>query len=98
MAAVSIRCSLALLVLLATGFTAHAQDSAPDIDRLAQDLSSDDVNERRDAAYELKQLGPRAKAAVPALTRALEDRDPQVWFESIQALARIGPEAAEADR
>ncbi len=61
-----------------------------------QRLSSDDTQERREAAYELADLGPDAKEAVPALIKALDDRDTQVWAEATGALARIGPDAAAA--
>jgi HEAT repeat protein len=59
-------------------------------------MSSEDKVERRDASYRLSQMGPDAQKAVPVLIKALEDRDDQIWFNAITALARIGPGAKEA--
>jgi HEAT repeat protein len=58
-----------------------------------QDTSSDT---RRQAAYALGQLGPKARAAVPALIEATGDRDGQVIWYALDALGRIGPAAREA--
>jgi HEAT repeat protein len=52
--------------------------------------------ERVQAALLLAELGPEATAAVPALTRALKDRDPLIREAAASALARIGPAAKEA--
>lgn len=42
----------------------------------------------------LAQFGPAASAAVPELTRALEDRDPRIRWFAAEALGQIGPAAA----
>src|ERR1044072_1530303 len=81
------------LSIFATAFGQTEDKSIPD---LIKDLSSSKVDDRRDAAYELTKRGAAAKEAVPALTKAVNDDDEQVWFHSMQALARIGPDAGEA--
>src|SRR5262249_3675626 len=44
----------------------------------------------------LARVGPEAKAAVPALTQALEDRSPLVRMNAAYALGKIGPAARAA--
>jgi FOG: HEAT repeat len=44
----------------------------------------------------LRQLGPAAKAAIPALIETLNDREPPVRVEASLALAAIGTEAVPA--
>ena len=41
-------------------------------------------------------MGPAAKAAVPAITKLLDDKDPEVRMQSALALAEIGPDAIDA--
>lgn len=66
------------------------------VEELAQELLNGSERERRDAAYELDQMGADAAAAVPALIKALDDSQQQVWFHSIQLLAKIGPASEPA--
>lgn len=73
-----------------------AEPRKPNLIPLLEGLKSGDKTERREASYRLSQLGADAKAAVPDLIKALEDSEDQVWFNSITALARIGPAATEA--
>jgi HEAT repeat protein len=54
------------------------------------------AKERLQAAKLLADLGPEAKAAVPALVRALKDKDPFIREAAAGALGRIGPAAKEA--
>ena len=51
---------------------------------------------RARAATLIAYLGPKAKAAVPALSAALSDQDPEVRRELLFALAAIGPDSAPA--
>ncbi len=78
------------------GLASLADNSAPSVDKLTEQLASHDLTVRRDAAYQLSNLGPAAKPALPALLKALDDEDKQVWFFAIGAIAAIGPEAQDA--
>jgi len=52
-------------------------------------LGAADARVREDAADRLAALGPRARAAVPALRAVLNDRDVQVRHSAAQALWAI---------
>ncbi|MGI9473834.1 MAG: HEAT repeat domain-containing protein, partial [Rubripirellula sp.] len=86
---------LCLLLLLLVG-PATAQDADISVEQLAERLQSVELDERRDAAYELARRGPAALPALKALIVGLSDRDEQVWMQSTMAIARIGGEASEA--
>ena len=66
------------------------------IEELIEQLKSSDIQERRDAAWELAELGEAATPAIPALTVALHDKDAQVVAESTRALAAMGSAAESA--
>jgi len=51
---------------------------------------------RNSAAYSIARMGPAAKAAVPALIRALHDPEAAVRFPVCIALREIGPDARDA--
>jgi HEAT repeat protein len=55
-----------------------------------------DVVLRRKLTYALSQIGPEAKAAVPALAQAVSDPDFHVRGNAVRALGAIGPDAAAA--
>ncbi len=86
---------LAAFLLLGAALPA-AETTPSDPLRLAEQLAASDVRIRRDASYFLEKLGPKAKPALPALIRALDDPDKQVWSNAVSALANLGPDAAEA--
>jgi HEAT repeat protein len=52
-------------------------------------LGDKEVRVRQEAARFLGQLGPDAKAAIPALTKALRDEDEEVSKAAIEALGKI---------
>ena len=70
--------------------------AAAQVDELISDLVDGGKVARREAARSLALIGPEAKAAVPALARALDDDEVQVFFWSATALANLGPAAHEA--
>src|SRR5262245_59382212 len=59
-------------------------------------LTSEKVEERRQAAEALAKLGPAAKTAVADLAKALRDSDSKVRSWSASALGHIGAEAKAA--
>ncbi|MFP6633260.1 MAG: HEAT repeat domain-containing protein [Planctomycetota bacterium] len=85
-----------LLLALLPSPAVFAQGKATDPVQLAERLSSSSKEARRQAAFELAQLGKKAEPALAALVKALGDRDQQVLFQVAQALAGIGPPAEAA--
>ncbi len=73
-----------------------AEDAPAQIEKLTKQLTVSEVPARRDAAYQLGKMGAAAKPAVPALIKALQDQDKQVWFFALGALTELGPDAREA--
>jgi HEAT repeat protein len=67
-----------------------------DVQGLILRLEVSDVYTRVWGARELGKLGPKGKAAVPALIQALDDESPDVRKEVAAALGKIGPDANEA--
>lgn len=94
--------SLLLSILLLTSGIAIAPQSIAqekNVTELIDDLSSGDDRSRRDAAMFLSKLAAEtsdAVEAVPALVKALDDSEQQVWFHSVTALSRLGHDAAPA--
>lgn len=60
------------------------------------DLSAAAPLTRSQAAYAISALGPKAKSAVPALIKELDDPAPTARYPVIYALGEIGPDAKEA--
>jgi HEAT repeat protein len=59
-------------------------------------LQDEDARIRRNAAVAIGRIGPKAKSAVPGLTKLLGDSEPVVRNNALQALGRIGPSAKSA--
>ena len=83
------------LCLIASIPNVLCQDQ-PDVLALGQLLKHPKKEERREAAYELMQLGDASAPAVRQLVRAMGDDDDQVWTRVVMSLAAIGPKAAYA--
>ena len=74
-----------------------SDDSEEDVavrDRMLQ-LESPQDFARQEAAQELAKMGPRARAAIPALQKALNDNNVSVRMTSAEALAAMAPEVRE---
>lgn len=67
--------------------------AADDVAAIAARL---DTERAREAAEQLAELGPAAKAAVPQLVAALCKEDPELQWRAGWALSRMGREAAPA--
>jgi HEAT repeat protein len=63
---------------------------------LGESLKDPDRVVRFNSAHALQHMGPHTKAALPALTAALGDSDPEVREAVYVALRQIGPEARQA--
>jgi HEAT repeat protein len=70
--------------------------TASSVAQLIERLQSGELQDRREAAWDLAEFGPEAAPAVAALAQAAADGDPQVANGALQALGRIGPAAAVA--
>lgn len=78
------------IVVLATleGYT-HALRSIPDVKSLVELLNEPNAMTRLYAVRTLGEVGPEAKAAIPALKFAVKDDDPAVRTAAEKALARV---------
>jgi HEAT repeat protein len=94
--AVALSACACVIFFAASHFAPAAEDAGAQADKLTKQLASSEFAVRRDAAYQLGKMGVAAKPAVPALIKALQDDDRQVWAFAVAALAEIGPEAREA--
>jgi HEAT repeat protein len=74
---------------------ADGTGAASDTEKLIQQVGDDDLLVRIRALEALAKMGPRAKAAVPALIEALQDEQ-MVRIRAIAALKNVGPEAKAA--
>ena len=67
------------------------------LDEWISDLRSTSRSKRSEAAWALAYFGPEAKAAVPDLIEIIRiDKDDPLQLNSVEALGRIGPDAAPA--
>src|SRR5262245_32371792 len=79
---------LASLILLAGAASAAEEAQVRD---LVAKLTGPDNTARRQAAQELGELGTEAKSALPALRKALADKDLFVRRFAALALGKVGP-------
>lgn len=92
---------LRLVLLLSATLTMNASgqggETPPEttLGELIHQLQDEDLVARMSAAVALGDLGPRAKQAIPALAKVVQDsnEDHNVHSRAVQALASIGPEA-----
>lgn len=68
------------------------------VPNLAEELVHPDVRVRRSALDVLEMSGSLALPALPALTRALRDRDRFVRWSAIRTVGRLGPSVAPQTR
>ena len=85
-----------LIACLIGASTSVLGQEARSVTELVADLEGGDLEKRRVALLELKELGPEAKEALPAVIKSLGDKDTQVWANSIRVLAAMGAAADEA--
>jgi HEAT repeat protein len=65
----------------------------PVIAQVTQRLRDEDAAVRQAAAVALRDMGPKAKAAIPALAELLRDRDGFVVLDASRTLEKMGLEA-----
>ncbi|GIW99165.1 MAG: hypothetical protein KatS3mg111_2498 [Pirellulaceae bacterium] len=70
-------------------------ENAP-LDRLVELAQADEVNDRRDASYEIVRREAFNAQTIALLATLLDDRDPQVRFHALIGLAHAGPQAEAA--
>ena len=71
-------------------------ENEPSVAALVEELRSTDAGRRGRAAEMLGERGPKARAAVKALSAVLADEDLNVRYWAASALGHIGPEAIDA--
>jgi len=81
-------CLATMLVLSAA--TANAADPPGGVAELVRALEHKDGTKRLHAAAALGELGAKAIAALPALTKALDDPHRMVRFYAVEALGKVG--------
>ncbi|SVB94124.1 uncharacterized protein METZ01_LOCUS246978, partial [marine metagenome] len=79
--------------LAATPIVALSNDEISD---LQTKIESAEVRERREAARTLSLIGDNAVPALPALIKALNDKDTQVSAHALTAITQLGPNAKPA--
>jgi len=76
-------------------FAAHAEGA--DLRELIARLGNSDNFKRREAAKELSELGPEAKSALPALRKAMRDKDLFVRRFAAEAMGKIAAGTGDKD-
>ncbi len=84
------------LAMLTLPNSACAQLTESSVEELIEHLAEEDVNVRRDAAYELVRRRAASTETVLALAESVSDNDKQVRFQALLGLARLGVTAEPA--
>jgi HEAT repeat protein len=79
-------------VLAALGKIGSEKGVVPALIEILGDTRGD-LDERRKAAYALKDIGPKGKEAIPTLIKVLKEKNSRVHDTAIKAVAAIGPSA-----
>jgi HEAT repeat protein len=74
----------------------HIEQQPEDVVPIFADILENDPDARYDCAECIKEMGPWAAAAVPALIKALQDNEDTTRSNVAEALGEIGPQAAAA--
>ena len=82
--------------LAACGQTQDATSEARLLRESIEKTNDPNRDVRANAAIALRSMGPKAKAALSALTRLLNDKETRVRYRAAQAIGAIGPEARKA--
>ncbi len=80
-----------------TELAAGGKNSAAAVDEIIPLLKSEDPVIRRLAAYALGQIGPSAKAALPALTALMQDSDRNAVTAALNAIRAIDTSKASVE-
>lgn len=79
---------------LAAAWGTHASLEQARVAALGARLDAPETGRRSEAARQLAELGPRARAVLPGLERAAGDPDPALRGQAARALALVAPESA----
>ncbi|MEM8733531.1 MAG: HEAT repeat domain-containing protein [Planctomycetota bacterium] len=84
--------------ILNTEVTAQSPAELRDweLDQLVEQVSSSDLQTRRDAVYELVRRRSYSKAVIDCLAELADERDEQLQFQALMGLARAGDQALPA--
>jgi HEAT repeat protein len=86
----------ACMAMLITVWAVSPFAFGQDVEELVKALENPNAGVRAMAGFSLAKKGPKAIAAVPALSRALTDQDLNVRYSAANALRAIGPGAEAA--
>jgi HEAT repeat protein len=88
--------SLLVMALTASGCTPEPLYHGKPLAYWKQELTSKETVARYRAAAVFRDLGPKAKVALPELIACLHDDELRIIFLSAAALGNIGPDAKDA--
>jgi HEAT repeat protein len=90
------RCCLLILVLIFAGCGKSTSDANQPASHWLEVLKSSDRNDRKKAIRMLAEKQDLDRNAIAALINTLNDKYPDVKYESISALEKLGPSAKDA--